>query len=98
MQHRIEKVEHVLQEVKDIHLAFENVANIQESATLAQFGITLVVNPIHQIVSQMTQVNLLIHTLNTPSLGRKYSISSKQLSGTGFKSYAQLKKGKYPWR
>ena len=41
MQHRIEKVEHVLQEVKDIHLAFENVANIQESATLAQFGITL---------------------------------------------------------
>ena len=41
MQQRTEKVEHALQEIQDIRLAFESVASVQESATLAQFGITL---------------------------------------------------------
>lgn len=40
VQQRAVKVENVVEEVKAIRLAFESVANIQESATLAQFGIT----------------------------------------------------------
>ena len=41
MQQRVEKVEHALQEIQDIRVAFDSVASIRESATLAQFGITL---------------------------------------------------------
>ena len=40
VQHRLDRVESVLDEMKAIRSAFESIANIQESATLAQFGIT----------------------------------------------------------
>ena len=41
MQQWMKNVEHALQEIQDIRVAYESVASIQESATLAQFGITL---------------------------------------------------------
>lgn len=40
VRHRVERVESALEEMRAIRLAFESIANIRESAALAQFGIT----------------------------------------------------------
>lgn len=40
VEERVKRVENVLEEVKAIRLVYESVATIQESAALAQFGIT----------------------------------------------------------